>query len=1027
MNLNMSERIKGSLRLLLVAFALFLLANVQAGHAQNTVSGTVNDNLGVPLAGANVLVKGTTNGTQTDFDGNFNISAASGDTLIVSYIGFVTQEVVVGSQSFVTINLVEDAAQLDEVVIIGYGSQSRASVTNAISSVTNEELVETPATGAAQALQGRAAGVQVTNTGAPGTAPLVVVRGLGTFGNNQPLFIVDGVPTGNLNNVPAESIESIDILKDASSAAIYGSRASNGVVLIKTKGGQKGRTSFSFNTYAGLSNTTNTLDVLGAAEYIEYAGSYDVDAGTPGIQLPQTLQSGVVDPSVDTYWQDAVFRTGLWQNYDIEASGGTEKLTYSLRSGYQKQEGILEQTDFERYSLGINSTLQLSDKIQVGQTLNFGRSTRNVESRVGGGAIKNALRMDPTKPVFDETTNFFSEITTSIDGQDSENPLRILTNGSNIDTQTSVIGTLFGSYEILPGLTYKLTVGLDLDHGSLDVFRRSIPTGSRQRLESETIKNRRTAINTVITNLLSYNKTLGDSHNLDVLAGYERNRNTYNQVDGFTANQLTDIVENFNPGDVRNLSSFESENNLQSVFGRVAYDFDKTYLISATLRADGSSRFPPGEQWGYFPSVSGGINLANMNFLNDSETISSFKLRGSWGITGNNNIGDFLFQTGLLTDFNYVIDGALISGTRPARIPNENLRWEELTSINIGADLGFFNNALTFSAEYFKNESDGLLVSVPLRSSLGATDSNQVQNVGGTELTGLEFNLGYNDYQGDFNWSVNANAFVNLNTEVTALGSVDAVLLGNLLGQNVSRLTVGESPLHFFGLQTDGIFQNQAEVNAGPTQNSPDGTDPGALIGNVRYKDTNGDGTINADDRVVIGDPNPDLTMNVSFNVNYKNIDFSLFLNGVYGQDIYNGIGSEISQQARLFNIFPEVFRNRWSPTNPSQTVPRATPGFTGNELISDRFVEDGSFTRIRNITLGYTVPSTALSKFANGSLSGLRVYVSGQNVFTFTDYSGFDPEIVPQLQGGTTVGIGVDTANYPQPRTILAGLQVKF
>jgi TonB-linked SusC/RagA family outer membrane protein len=987
---------------------------------QSSVSGTVTDDTGAPLPGASIVEKGTTNGTQTDFDGNYTITIDSGATLVISYIGYATQEIPVAGQNTINVTLQEDASQLDEVVLVGYGTQSRVAVTNAISSVTSDELVETPAIGVEQALQGRAAGVQVTNTGTPGSNPLVTIRGLGTFGNNQPLFIVDGVPTTSLNNIPAESIESVDVLKDASSAAIYGSRASNGVVLIKTKEGKRGKTSFRATSYAGISSLPKTLDVLNADQYRQYASeAYDADPVEPGNQIYPGLQEGNFDPNVSTNWQDEILRTGVWQNYDIEASGGSETATYSVRSGYLKQEGALIESSFDRYTLGLNTNINLSDKITVGQTLNLGVS--RTLGGDGGTILGNAVRFDPTKPIFNEEANFFSEITTSFDGQDIENPVRIRRNRDIVEAQTSIVGSLFGSYEIIPGLTYRLTLGLDHSYTNLDDFRKSIPIGSRTRLFSETRKNRRKSLSTVVTNTLTYNTTINEKHNLDVLAGYERNRTTFDRVDAFTINPLTDNVENLNPNEVENLTSNESENNLHSAFGRIGYDYDRTFFLSGTLRADGSSRFAPGNQWGYFPSVSGAVNLANLAFLEDNETVSALKLRASWGITGNNNIGNYLFQTGLLTDFNYVIDGTLVSGTRPARIPNEDLQWEELTSLNIGADVALFNNAVTVTGEYFNNKSDGLLVSVPLPSSLGATDANQTQNVGGTELTGLEFTIGYNDYEGDFTWGANLNMFATLSQEVTSLGSVDAIFSGNFFQQFHNRLFVGEAPFHFFGFKTDGIFQNDAEVAAHATQNN-------AEPGNIRYVDTNNDGAINADDRVVIGNPNPDWQINADFNFKYKNLDFSVFLNGVYGVDLYNGFRLNLEQQARLFNMSTDIL-NRWSPTNPSQTVPKATPGFTGNEQVSDRFIEDGSYTRIRSMTLGYTIPTRVLGNFAGGALSRLRVYVSGQNLATITDYNGYDPEIVPRFgSDGTSIqAIGFDQGRFPQPRTILAGLQVEF
>lgn len=980
---------------------------------QNTITGTVTDASGAPLPGASIVEKGTTNGTQTDFDGNFSIEVADDATLTISYVGFAAQEIPVNGQSNLSISLEEDAAQLDEVVLVGYGTQSRASVTNAISSVDSEELTETPSIGVQQALQGRAAGVQVTNAGTPGSNPLVTIRGLGTFGNSSPLFVVDGVPTGSLNNIPSESIESVDILKDASSAAIYGSRGSNGVVLITTKGGRSGKPKFSVSTYSGLATNTKTLDVLNADQYREYAREYDQDAVTEGIQLPPGLREGNFDPSVDTDWQDELFRTAVVQNYNVEASGGSENVTYNVRTGYLKQEGTLITTDFERYNLGVNTTVNLSDKIKVGQTLNLSYSERNG----GSSNLVNAIRFDPTRPVFDTETNFFSEITTAFNGQDAENPVRILRNGSSLSSETTIVGSLFGSYKIIEGLTYNLTIGLDHGYDNFDGFTKSIPTGSRANENAFTTKNRNKFLGTVITNTLNYVTSINDLHNLDILAGYERNQGNFESVNTTTANPLTDFVQNLNVADVRTLTSFESENNLQSVFGRVGYDYDKKFLLSATIRRDGSSRFGQNNRWGTFPSVSGGVNLGKL-FLEDNSSINDLKLRGSWGITGNNNIGDYLYDFGLQTNFNYVINGELVSGTRPSRLSNPDLKWEELTSVNIGADIALFNNALTFSAEYFINQSDGLLVAVPTPASSGDQAGNQTQNVGGTETKGLEFILGYKDFEGDFTWGINAN-LGTLDAEVTSLGSVDAIFNGNYFQQNHNRLFVGEPLFHFFGFRTDGIFQTQAEVDAAPTQN-------GAEVGNIRFADINGDGEVNADDRVVIGNPTPDVTANLDLNLKYKNLDASIFFNGVYGNDIYNGNRYNLEQQARLFNM-STVILDRWTPTNPSNTIPKATPGFTGNEVVSDRFIEDGSYTRLRSITLGFTVPENATKSFANGSLSKVRFYVSGQNLFTWTDYSGYNPEITPSRSGGTVNAIGLDRGTYPQPRTLLAGLQVEF
>jgi TonB-linked SusC/RagA family outer membrane protein len=985
---------------------------------QTQISGTVTDADGIPLPGASIVEKGTSNGTQTDFDGNFTIEVPQDATLVISYIGYATQEIPVSGQDTISVSLEEDANQLDEVILVGYGTQSRADVTNAISSVTSDELTETPAIGVSQALQGRAAGVQVTNAGTPGSNPLVTIRGLGTFGNNSPLFVVDGVPTGSLNNIPAESIESVDILKDASSAAIYGSRGSNGVVLITTKGGRSGKPKFTLDTYAGLATNIETIPVLNADQYRQYAGAYDQNADLEGNQLPAALQPGNFDPGVDTDWQDELFRVGVVQNHNVQASGGTENVTYSVRTGYLKQEGTLIETDYERYNLGVNTTVNLSDKIQVGQTLNLSYSENNNERGAGGSSVLvNALRFDPTKPVFDESTNFYSELTTAFDGQDAENPVRILENASSLSTETSIVASLFGSYEIIDGLTYKLTLGLDHNYNNFDGFIKSIPTGSRANENAFTSKDRDKFLGTVITNTLNYVTSINDVHNLDFLAGYERNQGSFESLDTETANPLTDFVENLNVNDVRTLTSFQSENNLHSVFGRLSYDYDRIFLLSGTIRRDGSSRFGPNNRWGTFPSVSGGINLGRL-FFEDDNTINDLKLRGSWGVTGNNNIGDYLYDFGLQTNFNYVIGGELVSGTRPSRLANPDLRWEELTSVNIGADIALFNNAVTLSAEYFRNDSDGLLVAVPTPTSSGDQAGSQIQNVGGTETTGFEFNLSYKDFEGDFTWGANIN-FGTLDAEVTSLGGVDAIFNGSYFQQNHNRLFVGEPLFHFFGFRTDGIFQNQAEVEAHAEQNQ-------AEPGNIRFVDINNDGTVDADDRVVIGNPTPEVTANLDLNLKYKNLDASIFFNGIYGNEIYNGNRYNLEQQARLFNG-STVLLDRWTPTNPSNTVPKTTPGFTGNEVVSDRFIEDGSYTRIRSATIGFTVPQNAIGDFANGALSKVRFYVSGQNLFTWTDYSGYNPEIAPGRSGGTITAIGLDRGTYPQPRTVLAGLQVEF
>ena len=1014
---------KWELPLFVITFLLSLhitAASTPDATFQSIVSGTISDASGLPLPGASIIEKGTTNGTQTDFDGNFSISVSDQATLVISYIGYATQEISVDGRSSLAISLQEDANQLDEVILVGYGTKSRTSVTSAISSVDNDELVETPAIGVQQALQGRAAGVQVTNAGAPGTSPLVTIRGLSTFGNNEPLFIVDGVPTGSLNNIPPESIESVDVLKDAASAAIYGSRGSNGVILIKTKAGRRGKTKFRVNTYGGTSNVVKTVDVLNTQQYIDYVGEFDFNNDIDGNQPPAGFSDPSFDPTINTDWQNEVLQTGSITNYDIEASGGNEKATYSVRAGYFDQKGTILKTDFKRYSVGINTTFNLSDKITFGQTLSLGISRANNEPGAGTSVLTQANRMVPYLPVFNESTNFFSTTSTNFDGQDAVNPVQLLLNNDNITDNTTLVGSIFGSYELIEGLTYKLTIGLDHSYTNVNQFGRFIPTGQFSRDFAETQKSRNRFLGTVVTNTLNYNFNIKEKNNFDVLLGYENNRDDNDFVRVVTQNPLTDQVENLNPNpdQLQALDNSTLKNNLQSVFGRISYNYDDIVLLSGTVRRDGSSRFGANNRWGTFPSVSAGLNIARLAF-EDNETFTNFKLRGSWGITGNNNIGNYLFSTGLQTDFNYVLNGNLVSGTRPIRLANPDLKWEELTSVNIGADLGFFQNTLTVSLEYFQNNSDGLLVDVPTPASSGDIRGNLTQNVGGTESSGVEVNLGYKDYEGDFTWGVNMN-LGTLKAEVTSLGGVSAIPGGGFENQDINRLLVGEAPFYFFGYETDGIFQTETEVTAA---NQTLGT---PQPGDVRFRDINDDGVVDADDRTNIGNPIPDLTLGIDFNFQYKNIDLSVFANGVYGNEVYNGTLYRLIQQDRLFNRGTQVL-NRWTGPGTSNTVPRAA-GSTANILPSDRFVEDGSFTRLRNITLGYSFEDKVLKNVLNGSVTKLRVYLSGQNLATFTDYSGYDPEIIPIRGDGQSINaVGLDRGAYPQPRTFLAGLQLEF
>ncbi len=991
------------------------------------VSGKVKDENGEPLPGVNVVEKGTTNGTVTDPDGNYQISVQEGSTLVFSSIGYVTLERLVNSQSTINITLMQDITALSEIVVVGYGTQERANVTGALSSVKGEDIASVPSVGVDHALQGRAAGVTVLSAGAPGSKPLVRIRGLGTFGNGDPLFVVNGVPTSNINDINTNNIESVEVLKDAATAAIYGSRGSNGVILITTKKGSFGsgrKPNISFDAYYGASQINNTLDLLNPAQYTEYAGEYDTDPSIPGNQLPARLTDPQwADFLTDTDWQDEVFQSGRIQNYNIGISGGSENLSYSLNAGYFEQEGIIVGTGFERYSFGLNSNVKVTEKLDFAQTLSVGISTRDKESGTGTTGrtlIEHMIKIPPYLPVFDPNDpNGGYKETDAVDFQDSQNPVRFQLARNDVDKVSSVIGTFYGQYEILEGLKFKSQIGLDLNYNNNNIHSKSFTNGEfvTQNFAQITRTDNR-YLSTVFTNSLNYTTDLAGGHNLDVVVVAEQQKSTTNIFTARSNNSLTDEIPEVSfPGN--QLSSTTNKYSIISYIGRVNYNYRDKYLLGASIRRDGSSRFGKNNKWGSFPSVSAAWRISNEEFIPTMNLISNLKLRASWGKAGNDRIGDYLFQSGLLSTFNYVLqDGNILNGVSPLGLSNPDLKWEEVTMTNIGLDVGLLQDQVTFSFEYYKNENDDLLLFLPTPASLGVPAGNAPTNIASVKTRGFEVNLGYKDNEGALKWSASLNLGTSKNEAVSLGQDVVSIQNAPFEADNLNRIVVGEPLYHFYGWQTDGLFQNQSEIDNHAMQ-------PGAAPGDIRFKDLNNDGVIDASDKAIIGDPNPDLTFGLNLSAEYKRFDFTVFFNGVSGNDIYNTTRYDLEGMTRLFNSGTAVL-NRWTGEGTSTTIPRAAQGDpNGNTRASDRFVEDGSFIKMRNITLGYTLPSEKLESLGLGQL---RIYISGQNLITITDYSGYDPEIGSRIQTNAGVSeIGIDRGFYPQPRAVIGGIKLAF
>ncbi len=996
-------------KLKMTFIAIIAMLGQFAYSQTTTVTGVVSDETGAPLPGASVVISGTTNGTQTDFDGNFTLTNVPANSSIsISYIGYQTQQLAINGQSTINVSMAIDAQALDEVVVVGYGAQSRAAVTGAISSVKSEDLNAVPVANATEALQGRAAGISVVNTGAPGTEPSITIRGLGTFGNNAPLFVVDGVIVGNLSGINQNDIETINVLKDASTTAVYGAQGSNGVIIVTTKKGKSGKTQLSFNAHTGFQQNTQRYDVLNTEQYLQYANdAFGIVPNTP------SSTSGV-----NTNWQDEIYTTGLIRSYDMAASGGSETSNFRISGGYFEREGIIIETGFQRYSFRANSDFTFG-KLKLGQNLSVNFNKQNPDRTEIGqrSLLEHAIKAAPYLSVYNPNNlGGFQGPNSAGDGQDAENPVRILKHGNAINNTFALVGNIFAEYDIIDGLKFKSQVGLDYFKGTSDRFVPSYNDdslgGTHQQAFASITKNTSAGQTIIFTNSLTYNKTIADVHNFEALLLAEKFESQGTNLNANSRNTVSDNIDELSNED-SSLQSTSFEYNRLGFLGRLNYNYDDKYIAAVSLRRDASSKFGSNNRWGWFSSFALGWNIAKENFMADSN-VSTLKLRGSLGYSGNDRIANYLYSATLVNDFLYPIAGSNAVGTTAFGLANPDLKWEETRQLNVGIDLGFSNDKFTAALEYYENQSDDLLIRVPTSTSLGINEGSQVRNVGAVETTGFELSLGYNDFEGDFKWSANLNLSTSSN-EAISLGGVDELNGGNFENQNITRVTEGESLFHFFGLVTNGIYQNQAEVDAVFTANPGQTT---VQPGDIRFKDLNNDGDITSEDRAIIGDPLPDLTYGLNLSADYKNWDFNMFWTGIYGRDLYNTTIYDVEGMPRLFNAGVAVL-DRWTPTNPSTTIPRAG-GAPQNLQLSDRFVEDGSFSRLKNLTIGYTLPSDA---FGQELFSKFRIYVSGQNLITITDYSGLDPEV----GNGDLFEYGIDRGAYPQPKTYLIGLQVSF
>lgn len=1006
------------------------------------VKGRVTDENDSPIPGANILIKGTAVGTTTDTDGRFSLEVSDeASILVISFIGFVSQEIVVGNQTNITIALKPDVQQLGEVVVVGYGTQKKASLTGAISSVSAKEISAQPVVNVGQALQGRIAGVSVTNNGAPGEAPIIRVRGVGTINNANPLFVVDGFPTSDLNSFNPKDIESVDVLKDASAAAIYGSRASNGVVLITTKSGSLNKKlTVNFDSYYGVEQAWRKLDLLNTNQYIDFATELMTNADiyknetngsdpdvVVGSGVPDRIELGGLDQPINsstsqtfrqtnTDWQDEMFRTGRIQQHKVELSGGSAASKMFASFGYFEQEGIMLGTGYQRGDVRLNTDHNVSKRVKVGQNFYVAYDERKVEQQSGGRTqLQHMFRSSPYFPVYnpDNFGGFFGA--QSVDGSDPENPVRIALLDQQNQQRLKILGNAYVDVKIFDFLTYRFKAGVDYVAYTQRSHSAAYNTGGYSNRAAALVnQNRQDFTSVLLTNQLTFDKTFG-KHSINATVVAEQQTNKFSQITGAGENAISNDI--YQPVGLSKISfnGDKSESALISYIGRVNYEYAGKYLLGASFRRDGSSRFSPANRWGNFPAISAGWRISEEPFLVNNDIVSDLKLRASYGVTGNNSSGDYAWMSTISSNQIYQIGGAAVTGYTIRALANSNLTWESTYMTNIGLDMGVLNNQLTLSVEYFNNKTKDMIISRPIPLSFGY-DVNPFDNVGEVENKGIEVELGYEKSSGNLTFGVSGNiSFIK--NEVLSLGEEGTTIAqGDWYGDNLTLTKVGEPIGYFNGYVVDGIFQ----------EGEPHPMQPNARAGDIRFKDVTGDGILNAEDKMNVGHFLPDFSYGVNFSANWKGFDAALFLQGVSGNEIYSIVKYDLEGMTRLFNAGTAVL-DRWTPENPNTNVPRAISGDPNqNARASDRFVENGSYFRIKNLTLGYNFSSPG--SFTAGAVTRLRIYTTMQNLLTLTKYkSGYDPEIGNRNLSTNGLTAGIDYGQFPQARSIVVGIQVGF
>lgn len=1028
-------------------FTISMMLLSYTAFGQNGLTGQIIDSNNMPLPGVSVAIKGTTAGTITDFDGNYSLNTKLSDStvLVFSYVGFKTQEIIVDGKSVINVLMEEDTSLLDEVVVVGYGTQKKSVVTGAISGVKQTELEDLPITRVEQTLQGRVSGVTIAATsGQPGSNSTVRVRGITTLGFNEPLWVVDGVvlDSGGIGFLNQSDIESVEVLKDAASQAIYGARAAAGVILITTKKGKSGKLNVNVNSYTGVSSASRQLDLLNAREYATLLNEKYVNGGgTIQITDPSSLGEG-------TDWQSVIFNNSAMRSqHELSLSGGNDVSKFYASFGYNKQEGIVmsDISNYTRKNIRLNSTHEISDKLRVGQTLGYSNEKNvgigNTNSEFGG-PLSSAINLDPTTPIVETDPVFAGQAPYTNEGiwrdsngnpygisnfvaQEMSNPLAYQkTRLGNYGWSDNFVGNTFVEYEPIEGLKLRSTVGAKLAYWGYKSFTpisylNAATIVNQNNISSGT--NRGLGWN--LENTISYSKKIKD-HNFSVLLGQGVYADNITFGEGVTyydipVDNYSDASFNFSvPQEQINAFSYEGvEHRVTSLFSRLSYDFDEKYLFTAIFRRDGSSRFGSNNKFGFFPSFSAGWVPSREEFWNDNDVVNQLKIRGGFGITGSDNIGDFQYLSTISGGRNYTIGipGSIVIGNSPNAPSNPDLKWEETSQLNIGFDTRLFND-ISLSFDWYKKTTTGILQNIAIPGYVGAI-GDPVGNIADMDNIGYDIELGYNKSFGEFDLSFNGNVSY-VENEVTHLGNGVDFLSGGASIQStnfpITRTQVGQPVNSFYGFKTNGIFQNQAEIDNYVSSNSTI-IQPNAQPGDFKWVDMDDDGDIDSDDRGFLGSSLPKFTFGFSLNLDYKNFDFLMFCQGASGNKIFQGL-----RRLDIVNAnYQTAALGRWVGEGSSNTHPRLTTNDTNNNFSnpSDFYLEDGDYLRLKTIQIGYSLPDSILDKLG---IDKLRVYYTAENLLTFTKYSGYDPEI-----GGGIFGI--DRGYYPQAITNQLGINLQF